>query len=258
MKAIIIGLMALTLSTAVQAKRLKIKFEGRLLNYSGQELGELQGSIFWQCSKKPFFTLGGLRESVPCGNGNSPISIDKQGNFSVDTKVKYGSGRNSLQLRIGPKGADYSYELIKLPHDLKAIKKDFSTLSLYKLKAQKLEMTLLTGRDANEWLRATGKDTRTEIEFTFLDEKGKFLTRARQGNWGDAIATDLNESHVILAGDRGKHPRYSLSVSVDNWEITDHLSSANLYRVYLKGPMTYDGELPEQARVMELNDKYLD
>lgn len=258
MKLFIILFAGLTLSTAVQARSLKVKFSGKLLNYTNQDLGELQGSLFWQCSKKPFFTFGGLRESVSCGDGNSPIQIDEEGNFSVNTKVKYGSGYNSLQLRIGPKDANYSYELIKLPHDLKAIKEKFSTLSLYKLKAQKLEMTLLTGRDANTWLATTGKDTRTEFEFTFLDENKRFLQRSIQGNWGENLANELRETHVILPGDRGKHPAYNLKVTVDNWEITDHLSSANLYRALLKDTFNYDGELPEAARVMELNDKYLD
>lgn len=258
MKGIFAFLLILSLSTVSQARTLKLKFNGKILNYTNQELGELQGSIYWQCSKKPFFSFGGLNDGRSCGHGDSPIQIDGQGNFSVDTKVKYGSGDNALQLRIGPKGADYSYELIKLPHDLKAIKEIFSTLSLYKLNAQKLEMSLQSGRDITTWLKTIGKDTQTEFEFTFLDENNRFIHRVKQRNLGNRLANDLRQRHVILHGDRGKHPRYKLSVQVNNWEITDHLSSSNIFRVRLKGPFNYDGELPEEARSMELNDKYLD
>jgi hypothetical protein len=258
MKRIIILFMALTLTTVAQAGTLRLKFNGKLLNYTNQDSGKLQGSIFWQCSKKPLFSFGGLNDGRSCGNGNAPIKIDNQGNFSVNTKVKYGSGDNTLQLRIGPKGADYSYQLIKLPYDLKEIKKKFSTLSLYKLKAQKLNMSLVSGRNARKWLATTGKDTQTEFVYSFLDENQRTLLRVSQRNLGNNVASDLRERHIILSGDRGKHPLYKLSVEVNNWKITNHLSSSNLFRKRFKGPFRYDGQLPFGSKTIELNDKYLE
>ena len=258
MRQIAVLFAALVLTTAAQAGILKLKFNGKLLNYTNQDMSELEGSIFWQCYRKPLFSFGGLNDGSSCGSGNSPIKIDSQGNFSVDTRVKHGSGDNTLQLRIGPKGANYSYQLIKLPYDLKEIKERFSTLSLYKLKAQKLDMSLASGRNTKKWLTTTGKATQTDFVFTFLDEGMRTLLRVSQRNIGNRIASELRERHIILSGDRGKHPLYKLSIEVNNWEITGHLNSANLFRKRLKGPYRYDGQLPAGSQTIELNDKYLD